>query len=101
MASRRETFERERPEITEQDTIEAATSRRVVESFNAHPISNPDGTIPALAIKWKFSNGTAETMLIGRYAAWLLRTMISHLEDNKWTQLAQRAKSSKSDAYRC
>jgi hypothetical protein len=39
MAIADETFERERPEITEQDAVEAATSQRIIQSFNAHPIS--------------------------------------------------------------
>jgi hypothetical protein len=88
MASEYDPFGREQPQISEQDAVEAATSHRVVWSFNAHPIFNPDGTIPALAIKWKLSNGTTETILISRYAARVFRMVLSHLEDNKWTELA-------------
>ena len=84
-----DTFERELPQIDEQDAVGAAISKRVVQSFNAHPVSNPDGTIQALAVKWKLSSGTTETVLIGRHAALILRMMFSHLEENQWTDLAR------------
>ena len=88
MSNGDETFDQHRPEITEQDAIEAAKAKRVVQSFNAHPISSTTGTVPALAIKWKLSNGTTETILIGHVAAHLLRMILSHLEENNWTDLA-------------
>jgi hypothetical protein len=79
-----ETFEREQPKIVVQDAVDAALSRRVVQSFSAHPISTNDGTIPAVAIKWKLRNGTTETVLIGQHAALVLRAMFSRLEENNW-----------------
>jgi len=69
----KETFRKHRPQITEAEAVEAAKADRIVQSFNTHPISLPDGTIPAVAIKWKFSDGTTETVLIGPYAALILR----------------------------
>ena len=33
-----DTFERELPQIDEQDAVGAAISKRVVQSFNAHPV---------------------------------------------------------------
>jgi hypothetical protein len=81
-------FTRERPEIAETDAINAATRQRIIQSFNAHPISNADGSYDALAIKWKLADGTTETVLIGQYAALVLRMMFSQLETNNWTELA-------------
>jgi len=83
-----DTFTRERPDIRETDAIDAAKRGRIIQSFNAHPISKPEGGYDALAIKWKLSDGTTETMLIGQYAALVLRMMFSQLETNKWTELA-------------
>jgi hypothetical protein len=83
-----DTFIRERPQITEVDAVDAANQQRVIQSFNAHPISKPDGTYHAVVIKWKLADGTTETMLIGPYAARVLRMMFSRLEDNEWTELA-------------
>jgi hypothetical protein len=81
-------FEQNYPTITEDDAIEAAKSERIVQSFNSHPINTPTGDIPALAIKFKFSNGSTETILIGHYAALVMRMMFSQLEKNSWTELA-------------
>ncbi|UPJ48271.1 hypothetical protein IVB30_35190 [Bradyrhizobium sp. 200] len=83
-----DTFTRERPDIEQSDAIEAAKRARIVTSFNAHPISNADGSYDAIAIKWKLADGTTETMLVGQYAALVLRMMFSQLEVNKWTELA-------------
>jgi hypothetical protein len=88
MADPTEIFEQNLPEIAQSDAVGAAKAERIVQSFNTHPISSPNGTIPALAIKLKFSNGTTETVLIGQYAARVLRLIFSHLEENKWTELA-------------
>src|SRR5260370_8025783 len=85
-----DTFRRERPEITEQDAIAAGQAMCVIQSFNAHPISDPEtGIIPCVAIKWKLGNGTTETVLISHYAAGVLRMMLSHLEENNWTEMAR------------
>jgi hypothetical protein len=82
-------FEQHAPEIIEADATDAAKAKRIVQSFNCQPIVvNETGTIQALAIKWKFSSGQTETILIGQYAALILRQMFSHLEENKWTELA-------------
>ena len=81
-------FEQHVPQITEADAAEAAKAKRIVQSFNCHPVVTSTGTIRALAIKWKFSSGQTEPMLIGQYAALVLRQMFSHLEENKWTELA-------------
>jgi hypothetical protein len=83
-----ETFAKNVPTITQDDAVDAAKKKRVVQSFHAHPISTERGGIDALTIKWKLGDGTTETMLIGRYAALVLRMMLSHLEDNNWTELA-------------
>jgi hypothetical protein len=80
-------FTTELPDIAEADAIGAATHKRIIQSFNTHPISKPDGSYQALAIKWKLADGSTETMLIGQYAALVLRMMFSQLEQNKWTEL--------------
>jgi hypothetical protein len=84
----KDTFRKHRPQISEQEAVQAAKDGLIIQSFNAHPIPAPDGTIPALAIKWKFSNGNTETVLIGPYAARVLRLTFSRLEENLWTELA-------------
>ena len=81
-------FQANMPQIVESDAIEAAKSQRVVQSFNAHPIVTNKGKIDAIAVKLKFGNGDAESFLIAPYAATVLRMMLSHLENNKWTELA-------------
>ncbi len=63
-------------------------SNRTVEAFNVHPIFNAEGTIPAVAVKLKLRNGSLETILIGPYVGRVLNIVFSHLEQNKWTQLA-------------
>ena len=85
-----DTFTRERPEIAQSDAVDAAIRKRIIQSFNAHPISNLklDGTYDAVAIKWKLADGTTETMIIGHYAALVLRIILAQLESNKWTELA-------------
>ena len=87
MASEADLFESQIPEITPQESLRAAKERRIVQSFHCHPVSNPDGTIHALAIKWKLGNGKTETILISRYAATVLWTLFSRLEENRWTAL--------------
>jgi hypothetical protein len=81
-------FASKRPQIAEADAIQAANSGRVVQSFNSHPIASADGSIPAIAIKWQLGNGQTETLLIDPNVALVLRLMFSHLEANKWTELA-------------
>jgi hypothetical protein len=78
-------FDEYYPELTKQEAIQAGQDGRIIQSFNAHPISNADSTIPALAIKLKLANGTTETVLIGHYAALIVRMMISELEASHWT----------------
>jgi hypothetical protein len=87
MSNEADIFDQYRPEITEQEAIEAGQDGRIIQSFNAHPISNTDGTIPALAIKFRLANGATETVLIGHYAALIIRMMISELEASHWTEL--------------
>jgi hypothetical protein len=87
MSNEADIFDQHHPEITEQETIRAGQDGRIIQSFNAHPISNTDGTIPAIAIKFKLTNGTTETVLIGHYAALIIRMMISQLEASHWTEL--------------
>lgn len=87
MSNEADIFDQYHPEITEQDAIQAGQDGRIIQSFNAHPISNTDGTIPALAIKLKLTNGATETVLIGHYAALIIRMMISELEASHWTEL--------------
>jgi DNA repair exonuclease SbcCD ATPase subunit len=88
MSNEADIFDQCRPEITEQEAIEAGRDGRIIQSFDAHPISNADGTIPALAIKLTLTNGAIETVLIGQYAALIIRMMISELEASHWTELA-------------
>ena len=80
MSNEADIFDQYHPEITEQEANRAGQDGRIIQSFNAHPISNTDGTIPALAIKLKLTNGATETVLIGHYAALIIRMMISELE---------------------
>src|SRR5271169_422669 len=87
MSNEADIFDQCQPEITEQEAIQAGQGGRIIQSFNAHPISNTDGTVPALAIKLKLTNGGTETVLIGRYAALIIRMMISELEASHWTEL--------------
>jgi hypothetical protein len=87
MSNEADIFDEYYPELTEQEAIQAGQDGRIIQSFNAHPISNSNGTIPALAIKLKLTNGATETVLIGRYAALIIRMMISELEENHWTEL--------------
>ncbi len=88
MTTPADTFTSNVPAIEQEDALNAAKAGQLVQSFNAHPILNGKGKIDALAVKWKLANGSTETMLIGSYAALVLRMMISHLEANKWTELA-------------
>lgn len=83
-----ETFQKEVPEISLEDAAYCAKIGRLVQSFNAHPIVTDKGKIKALAVKWKLANGSTESLVIAPYAALVLRMMLSHLEDNKWTELA-------------
>jgi hypothetical protein len=88
MSNEADIFDEYHPELTEQEAIQAAQDGRIIQSFNAHPISSADGTILALAIKLKLANGATETVLIGHYAALVIRMMISELETSHWTGLA-------------
>ena len=88
MSNEADIFDEYYPELTEQEAIQAGQDGRIIQSFNAHPISNADGTIPALAIKLRLTNGATETVLIGHYAALIIRMMISELEASHWTGLA-------------
>jgi hypothetical protein len=88
MASPADIFDQNQPQIAERDAFAAAQNGRIVQSFNCHPIASPEGKISALAVKWKFSSGTTDTILIGPDAALILRMIFSHLEANKWTELA-------------
>ncbi len=83
-----DTFQKNVPGIKESDATSAAIAGRTVQSFNAHPLVSKSGLIETLAVKLKLSNGAEETILIGRYSATVLRTMLSHLEDSKWTELS-------------
>ena len=87
MSNEADIFDEYYPELTEQESIQAGQDGRIIQSFNAHPISNADGTILALAIKLKLTNGATETVLIGHYAALIIRMMISDLEASHWTGL--------------
>jgi|SRR5712672_857534 len=87
MTTEADTFTRNCPDISEGDAVQAAKDGRIIQSFNAHPVSERDGTYQALAVKLKFSNGTTETVLIGRYSALVLGMLFSQLEANKWTEL--------------
>jgi hypothetical protein len=80
MSNEADIFDQYHPEITEQEANQAGQDGRIIQSFNAHPISNMNGTIRALAIKLKLTNGATETVLIGHYAALIIRMMISELE---------------------
>jgi hypothetical protein len=51
MSNEADIFAHYRPEITEQKAIEAGQDGRIIRSFNAHPISNADGTIPSSTAK--------------------------------------------------
>jgi len=82
-----DTFQQNVPEIIEADAVRAGRANRIVQGFNCHPVVTPTDTIQALAIKWKFSNGQTETVLIGQYAALVLRQLFSRLEENNWTEL--------------
>jgi hypothetical protein len=56
--------------------ILTANRQRIIQSFNAHPVSNLDGTYEAIAIKWKLAaDGSTETMFIAPYVrkAWSTR----------------------------
>jgi hypothetical protein len=88
MSNEADIFDQYCPEITEEEAIRAGQDGRIIQSFNAHPISNTDGTIPAVAIKLKLANGATGTVLVGRYAALIIRMMISELEASHWTELA-------------
>jgi len=88
MVNPADTFQQNVPEIIEADAVRAGRANRIVQGFNCYPLVTPTGTIQALAIKWKFSNGQTETVLISQYAALVLRQMFSRLEENNWTELA-------------
>jgi hypothetical protein len=80
-------FKQNRPAFEFAEVEEAASNGRMIQSFTSRPLIGSDGKIIAVAIKWKLSSGT-ETVILGPYAASVLRMMISHLEENGWTELA-------------
>jgi hypothetical protein len=82
-----ELFEQNAPPFDFFEMEEAVRQERLVQSFMARPVI-AGGKVIAVAIKWKLANGTTETVLLAPYAALVLRTMLSHLEENKWTELA-------------
>lgn len=86
--SRSQVFQEQRPRLTEAEMLEAAKQTRLAASFMALPVCVSDGTIPAVAVKWKLGNGNAETILIDRYVATVLRMLIDHLDKNDWTGTA-------------
>ena len=61
--SKPELFQEERPDISDQDAVEATKKDRVVVSLNAHPGLVQDGKIAAMAIRWKRGDGSTETIL--------------------------------------
>jgi hypothetical protein len=82
--SRPELFQEERPDISDQDAVEATKKDRVVVSFGAHPVLVQEGKIAAMAIKWKLRDGSTETVLIDRYSADILLLLFARLEENDW-----------------
>jgi hypothetical protein len=83
-----ELFEQNAPPFDFSEMEEAVRQERLIQSFMARPVIASGGKIIAVAIKWKLANGTTETVLLAPYAALVLGTMLSHLEENKWTELA-------------
>ena len=87
MADPAQVFEQNVPPFEYSEVEAAATAQRMIQSFKAQPLIGEGGKIIALAIKWKLSGGT-ETVILGPFAAKVLRLMLSHLEENQWTELA-------------
>ena len=86
MTTPADTFTLNVPTIEQDDAVAAAIAGQIVQSFNATPVLNSNGTVEALLVKWKFGNGATDKMLIAPYAALVLRMIISQLEDNAWTE---------------
>jgi hypothetical protein len=87
MTTPADTFTLNVPTIEQGDAVATAIAGQIVQSFNARPILNNNGTIEALLVKWKFGNGETDKLLIAPYAALMLRMIISQLEENDWTEL--------------
>jgi hypothetical protein len=80
-------FRKNKPTFEYPEVEKAAADGRMIQSFNAQPLIGSGGKIIAVGIKWKLASG-AETVILGPYAAQILRMMLSHLEENGWTELA-------------
>jgi hypothetical protein len=87
MADPADVFAQNVPSFEFPEAEKAVMDGRMIQSFTAQPLIGGGGKIIALGIKWKLANST-ETVILGPYAALALRMMLSHLEENKWTELA-------------
>jgi hypothetical protein len=83
--TRSEIFREQRPDLSDAEMLAAAQDNRIAASFMAQPVCLSDGTVGAIAIKWKLSNGSTETIIVDRYPATILRMLLERLDENNWT----------------
>ena len=72
------------PSLTEADVQRALETDRFLVSFDTLPVPTSDGEIPLLAVKFALGDGTTTTVLLDRYAAGLLASVVNHLQAGSW-----------------
>ena len=82
--TRDEVFIQQQPRVATADLKNAAKADRIVASWNSHPAVDKNRQIMLLGIKFAFTNGKNETILIDRYAAHMLKMLLDALEKADW-----------------
>lgn len=82
--SRDDSFEENRPDVTEQEILEAAQRKSVVLSFGALPLAVAGREVEFLGVKLVLADGTVKTVLFDRYSCSLLCGLAGKLDEGKW-----------------
>ena len=82
--TRAESFQENRPSITEVDLLQAVKNKAVVISFDTLPLAEDGQSVTFLGVKLVFASGEEKTVLFDRWSCSMLCGLASTLDKGQW-----------------
>ena len=82
--NRAKVFESSKPDVTEQELLDAAQRGSIVLSFGALPLARTGSAVDFLGVKLVFADGAVKTVLFDRYSCSLLCGLAGKLDEGQW-----------------
>ena len=77
-------FEEKEPEFSDEEVITAREEGKIAASFKGKPVATTPESISYIAVKFALHDGSFATLLLDRFSAQLLRSLIETVDNIAW-----------------